>query len=566
MGNRHGGQLLVECLVAQGVTHAFGVPGESYLAVLDGFHAHREQINFVICRQEGGASFMAEAQGKLTGRPGVCFVTRGPGATNASIGIHTAFQDSTPLVVFIGDVAEGVRDREAFQELDFNALFGPSTKGMAKRVERIDQAERIPEYVARAFATAMSGRPGPVVLVLPEDMLTQHVSATVQALPRVQAPVYRPDEPALKRARDVLANAKRPLVIAGGPGWTPEGAKALERFAEQWQLPVCNAFRFQDTFDCNHANYAGDVGLALNPKLAARVREADVLLVFGPRLGESTTSNYELIVPPRTAQRLIHVHPSAEEINRVYHADVGLCALLPAAAEAFAHFEPPQAIVWADWTAAAHADYLEVLQPQQLPGPVDMAAIVRTVNQLMPKDGVITNGAGNFASWVHRFYQYPGIARGGKVQLAPTNGAMGYGVPAGIAASILTGRTVFTIAGDGDFLMNGQELATAMQYGAKPIIVIVNNGMFGTIRMHQEREYPEHVAGTVLHNPDFVALAKAYGFAATRVAQTADFEPAFQAALAADVGTVIEVVLSPEVITTRGTLTAIREAALAKQG
>ena len=543
MGNRHGGQLLVECLVAQGVTHAFGVPGESYLAVLDGFHAHREQINFVICRQEGGASFMAEAQGKLTGRPGVCFVTRGPGATNASIGIHTAFQDSTPMVVFIGDVAEGVRDREAFQELDFNALFGPSTKGMAKRVERIDQAERIPEYVARAFATAMSGRPGPVVLVLPEDMLTQHVSATVQALPRVQAPVYRPDEPALKRARDLLANAKRPLVIAGGPGWTPEGAKALERFAEQWNLPVCNAFRFQDTFDCNHANYAGDVGLALNPKLAARVREADVLLVFGPRLGESTTSNYELIVPPRTAQQLIHVHPSPEEINRVYHADVGLCALLPAAAEAFAHFEPPKAIVWDDWTAAAHADYLEVLQPQQLPGPVDMAAIVRTVNQLMPKDGVITNGAGNFACWVHRFYQYPGIA-----------------------ASILTGRTVFTIAGDGDFLMNGQELATAMQYGAKPIIVIVNNGMFGTIRMHQEREYPEHVAGTVLHNPDFVALAKAYGFAATRVAQTAEFEPAFQAALAADVGTVIEVVLSPEVITTRGTLTAIREAALAKQG
>jgi acetolactate synthase-1/2/3 large subunit len=566
MGNRHGGQLLVECLVAQGVTHAFGVPGESYLAVLDGFHAHREQVQFVVCRQEGGASFMAEAQGKLTGRPGVCFVTRGPGATNAAIGIHTAFQDSTPMVVFIGDVAEGVRDREAFQEVDFNAMFGPSTKGMAKRVERIDQAERIPEYVARAFATAMSGRPGPVVLVLPEDMLTQHVSATVQALPRVQAPVYRPDEPTLKRARDVLAAARRPLVIAGGPGWTPEGAKALEHFAERWQLPVANAFRFQDTFDCHHANYAGDVGQAINPRLAARVREADVLLVFGPRLGESTTSNYELIVPPRAAQTLIHVHPSPEELNRVYHADVGLCALLPAAAEAFAHFEPPKAIVWQDWTAAAHADYLEVLQPQQLPGPVDMAAIVRTVNQLMPRDGVVTNGAGNFASWVHRFYQYPGIARGGKVQLAPTSGAMGYGVPAGIAAGILTGRTVFTIAGDGDFMMNGQELATAMQYGAKPIIVIVNNGMYGTIRMHQEREYPEHVAGTVLHNPDFVALAKAYGFEAARVTQTDQFEPAFKAALAAPVGTVIEVVLSPEVITTRGTLTAIREAALARLG
>ncbi|ARU04394.1 thiamine pyrophosphate-binding protein [Comamonas serinivorans] len=566
MGNRHGGQLLVECLVAQGVTHAFGVPGESYLAVLDGFHAHREQIHFVVCRQEGGASFMAEAQGKLTGRPGVCFVTRGPGATNASIGIHTAFQDSTPLVVFIGDVAEGVRDREAFQEIDFNAMFGPSTKGLAKRVERIDQVERIPEYVARAFATAMSGRPGPVVLVLPEDMLTQHVNANVQALPRVQAPVYRPDEPTLKRARDLLAGARRPLVLAGGPGWTPEGAKALEHFAERWQLPVCNTFRFQDTFDCHHANYAGDVGLAINPKLAARIREADLLLVFGSRLGESTTSNYELIVPPRTAQTLIHVHPSAEEINRVYHADVGLCALLPAAAEAFAHFEPPAALPWAEWTRAAHADYLEVLQPQQLPGPVDMAAIVRTVNQLMPKDAVITNGGGNFASWAHRFYQYPGIARGGKVQLAPTNGAMGYGVPAGIAASILTGRPVFSITGDGDFMMNGQELATAMQYGGKPIILIVNNGMYGTIRMHQEREYPDHVAGTLLHNPDFVALAKAYGFEAARVEATADFEPAFKAALAAPVGTVIEVVLSPEVITTRGTLSAIRDAALAKQG
>ena len=566
MGNRHGGQLLVECLVAQGVTHAFGVPGESYLAVLDGFHAHREQIEFVVCRQEGGASFMAEAQGKLTGRPGVCMVTRGPGATNASIGIHTAFQDSTPMVVFIGDVAEGVRDREAFQEVDFNAFFGPSTKGMAKRVERIDQVERIPEYVARAFATAMSGRPGPVVLVLPEDMLTKRVAADVQALPRVQAPVYRPDEPSLKRARDLLAEAKRPLVLAGGPGWTPEGAKALEHFAERWNLPVANAFRFQDTFDCNHANYAGDVGLGINPKLAARIRASDLLLVFGPRLGESTTSNYELLVPPRTAQTLIHVHPSPEELNRVYHADVGLCALLPAAAEAFAHFEPPKAIVWEAWTQAAHADYLEVLEPQQLPGPVDMAAIVRTVNQLMPKDAVVTNGAGNFASWVHRFYQYPGIARGGKVQLAPTNGAMGYGVPAGIAASILTGRPVFTISGDGDFMMNGQELATAMQYGAKPIILVVNNGMFGTIRMHQERDYPTHTSGTVLHNPDFVALAKAYGFAATRVLKTDEFEPAFKQALAASVGTVIEVVLDPEVITTRGTLSAIREAALAKQG
>jgi acetolactate synthase-1/2/3 large subunit len=564
-GNRHGGQLLVECLVAQGVTHAFGVPGESYLAVLDGFWAHREQVQFVICRQEGGASFMAEAQGKLTGRPGVCFVTRGPGATNASIGIHTAFQDSTPMVVFIGDVAEGVRDREAFQEIDFNAMFGPSTKGMAKRVERIDQAERIPEYVARAFATAMSGRPGPVVLVLPEDMLTEHVGADVQALPRVQAPVYQPDEPSLKRARDLLAEAQRPLVIAGGPGWTPEGAKALEHFAEQWKLPVCNAFRFQDTFDGHHANYAGDVGLAPNPKLAARIREADLLLVFGPRLGESTTSNYELLTPPRTAQKLIHVHPGAEEINRVYHADVGLCAVLPAAAEAFAHLEPPESIAWADWTAAAHADYLDALKPQQLPGPVDMAAIVRTVDQLAPKDTIVTNGAGNFASWVHRFHQYPGVARGGRSQLAPTNGAMGYGVPAGIAAGIITGRTVFTIAGDGDFMMNGQELATAMQYGAKPIIVLVNNGMYGTIRMHQEREYPQHVAGTALHNPDFVALAKSYGFEATRVTETAQFEPAFQQALAAKVGTLIEVILDPEVITTRGTLSAIRDAALAKQ-
>ncbi len=554
------GHLIVECLIAQGVTHAFGVPGESYLAVLDGFHAHADRIRFITNRQEGGAAFMAEAQGKLTGRPGVCFVTRGPGATNASIGLHTAFQDSTPMVLFVGDVASDARDREAFQEVDYLSFFGPSTKGMAKRVERIDDARRIPEYVARAFATAMNGRPGPVVLVLPEDMLTQTVDA--QPLPRVEPVQAWSDPGALRELRTLLLASERPLVIAGGGGWTPQSAAALQRFAENWQLPVTNAFRFQDTFDNHHALYAGDVGLGINPALAARVRQSDLLIAIGPRLGESTTGGYTLIEAPVPRQKLVHIHASAEELGRVYQPTLAINATMNAAARSLEVLTAPPTLPWASWTGACHADYLANVDPANggitLPGTIDMPAIIHTLQQHLPADAVLTNGAGNFASWLHRFYRYHGLVKGLKTQLAPTNGAMGYGVPAGIGAAILTGRTAFTIAGDGDFLMNGQELATAVQHGARSIVLLLNNGSFGTIRMHQEREYPANVSGSALSNPDFCALARSYGYAAERITHTAEFEPALQRALSASGGSLIEVMLDVDVITTRGTLTAIR--------
>ena len=558
------GHLLVECLIEQGVTHAFGVPGESYLAVLDGFHAYQDRIRFVINRQEGGAAFMADAQGRLTGRPGVCFVTRGPGATNASIGVHTAFQDSTPMVLFVGDVGSDFRDREAFQEVDYNQFFGPSTKGFAKRVERIDDPERIPEYVARAFATAMNGRPGPVVLVLPEDMLVKTVRARPVA--RVEPVQAWCDPGSLRQLREMLLASQRPFVIAGGSGWTPQAAQALQRFAENWKLPVGNAFRFQDTFDNHHSQYAGDVGIGINPKLAQRIKDSDLVIAIGARLGEMTTSGYTLLQVPKPTQKLVHIHASAEELNRVYQADLAMCATMNAAARALEVLTAPTALPWEDWTVQAHADYQTNLQPQALPGDIDMPAIVNTISRLLPDDAVFTNGAGNFASWVHRFHKHHGLARGHKTQLAPTVGAMGYGVPAGIAANLLTGRTAFTIAGDGDFLMNGQELATAAQHGAKSIIVLLNNSMFGTIRMHQEREYPRHKSGSHLSNPDFAALARAYGYEGVRITRTQEFEAAFKEALAREQGTLIEVLLDEEVITTRGTLSAITEAALKRLG
>jgi acetolactate synthase I/II/III large subunit len=568
MTNKIAGHLLVECLVAQGVTHAFGVPGESFLAVLDGFHLHKDQINFIINRQEGGAAFMAEAHGKLTGRPGVCFVTRGPGATNASIGVHTAFQDSTPMVLFVGDVASETRDREAFQEVDYFSFFGPSTKGFAKRVERIDDARRIPEYVARAFATAMNGRPGPVVLVLPEDMLTQSVMPLVstgaqpQPMPYLSPVEAWSDPGALRTLREMLLNSERPFVIAGGGGWTVQAAQALQRFAENWRLPVGNAFRFQDTFDNHHPLYAGDVGIGINPRLAQRIRDSDLVIAIGPRLGEMTSSGYSLLEVPKPKQKLVHIHASAEELNRVYQADLAINATMNAAARSLEVLSAPVSVAWQAWADESHADYLANLTPQALPGDIDMPAIVASLQKLLPVDAVLTNGAGNFASWIHRFYKHHGLVKGFKTQLAPTNGAMGYGVPAGIAAAITTGRLAFTIAGDGDFLMNGQELATATQYGAKSIIVLLNNSMFGTIRMHQEREYPEHVAGTHLQNPDFAALARAYGYAGVRITHTHEFEPALVAALASEQGTLIEVMLDPEVISTRGTLSSIRSTAI----
>ncbi len=563
-----GGHLLVECLIAQGVTHAFGVPGESYLAALDGFHKYQDQIQFVTCRQEGGAAFMADAQGRLTGRPGVCFVTRGPGATNASIGVHTAFQDSTPMVLFVGDVATETRDREAFQEVDFCSFFGPSTKGMAKRVERIDDAKRIPEYVARAFATAMNGRPGPVVLVLPEDMLTHEVSS--RPLPQLEPVQAWSDPGSLRQLREMLLQAQRPFVIAGGGGWTPQSAQALQRFAENWQLPVGNAFRFQDTFDNFHPLYAGDVGIGINPKLGQRIKDSDLIIAIGPRLGEMTTSGYTLLEVPKPKQKLVHIHASAEELNRVYHADLAICASMNAAARSLEVLTAPPSVPWTDWAAQANADYLANTLPQALAGlPTDsaqglvnMPEVISVLQRHLPADAVLTNGAGNFASWVHRYYKHHGLSKGFKTQLAPTVGAMGYGVPAGIAAAVLTGRVVFTIAGDGDFLMNGQELATAAQHGAKTIVVLLNNGMYGTIRMHQERDFPTHNMGSDLNNPNFANLAKAYGYEGVRISKTEEFEPALTAALARNQGTLIEIMLDPEAITTRVTLSAITQNAL----
>jgi len=564
MTSRLAGHALVECLIAQGVDTAFGVPGESYLAVLDGFHQHREHVRFIACRQEGGAAFMAEAQGKLSGRPGICFVTRGPGATNASIGLHTAFQDSTPMILFIGQVASDQRDREAFQELDYRQMFGPGTLGMAKWVGEVHDPHRLPEYVARAFHTALQGRPGPVVLVLPEDMLTQPTSAPV--LPRVEPAQAWPAPGGLRDLRTLLLAAQRPFVIAGGSGWDAEGAKALERFAENWNLPIGCGFRFQDSFDNRHPLYAGDVGIGINPRLAQRVKDADLVIALGVRLGEMTTSGYTLLTPPRPQQKLVHIHAGPEELGRVYSADLMLQAAMPAAAKALESLTAPPSLPWGDWTASAHADY-EANHAAPAVEPLDMAVVMKTVQRLAPADTVYTNGAGNYSGWLHRYVRYYGLQHHGRTQLAPTSGAMGYGVPAAVAAALLhPERTVVNVAGDGDFLMTGQELATATGYGAnrgagRLISLVVDNGTYGTIRMHQEREYPGRVSGSDLFNPDFAALALAYGWRAARVDRTADFEAAFAEALGPGAPTLIHLKLDADVSTSRTTLTAIRAAA-----
>ena len=561
VASRPAGHLLVEALIAQGVDTAFGVPGESFLAVLDGFHEHRDRIRFIACRQEGGAAFMADAQGKLSGRPGVCFVTRGPGATNASIGVHTAFQDSTPLVLFIGQVASDQRDREAFQEIDFRHLFGPGTLGMAKWVAEVESADRLPEYVARAFHTAMQGRPGPVVLVLPEDLLTRMTAQPVLA--RAEPAQCWPTPQALAKLEQLLTAAQRPLVLVGGSGWTAQSAMTLQDFAEAWNLPVTCAFRFQDCFDNDHPNYAGDVGIGINPALAQRVRDADLVLAVGPRLGEMTTGGYELLQAPRPRQTLVHLHAGAEELGRVYAADLLLQCSLAQAGSALASLRAPEQRAWDDWTRGARTDY-EANQVAAAVAPLDMAQVIQTVQRLTPANTVYTNGAGNFSGWLHRFVRYPGLHRHGRSQLAPTSGAMGYGLPAAVAAALLyPERTVVNVAGDGDFLMNGQEMATAMAYGAKRLVsLVVDNGTYGTIRMHQEREYPGRVSGSDLHNPDFAAMARSFGWLAWRVERTEDFEAAFAAALAAAVPGLIHLRLDPDVSTSRTTLAAVRANAL----
>ncbi|MBL8326280.1 MAG: thiamine pyrophosphate-binding protein [Rubrivivax sp.] len=566
---RPAGHALVEALVAQGISTCFGVPGESYLAVLDGFHEHRERIRFIACRQEGGAAFMAEAQGKLTGRPGVCFVTRGPGATNASIGVHTAFQDSTPMVLFIGQVASDQRDREAFQEIDYRQMFSPGTLGLAKWAAEVDSADRLPEYVARAFHVAMQGRPGPVVLALPEDMLTTATRAPV--LPRVEAVQAWPDPKALARLREMLLAARRPIVIAGGGGWTAESAAALQRFAEAWQLPVANGFRFQDTFDNRHPLYAGDVGIGINPKLAARIREADLVLAVGVRLGEMTTGGYTLLEAPRPKQQLVHVHAGAEELGRVYAADLLLQAGMGCAALALAGLAPPADPPWAGLAKAAHADYLANLAAPAQP-PLDMAEVIKTLAQRLPASTVWTNGAGNFSGWLHRYLSYPSLLQAGRTQLAPTSGAMGAGFPYAVAAALLEPqRWAVNIAGDGDFLMTGQEMATATGYGARRLLsVVVDNGTYGTIRMHQEREYPARVSGSDLFNPDFAAMARAFGWHGGSVDRTEQFAPALEEAIAAVESrgrpALLHLKLDTDVSTTRQRLSEIRRAAQQRLG
>ena len=552
---RTGGRILVDNLLAQGVDLAFCVPGESYLPVLDALYDVRERLRLIVCRQEGGAAYMAEAYGKLTGRPGIVFVTRGPGASNAAIGIHTAQQDSTPLIAFVGQVGSEFADREAFQEIDYRRMYG----GIAKWSAQIDRAERIPEYVARAFLVAISGRPGTVVLALPEDMLSASANAVDAA--RVAPPGVAPSTEQIDALRNMLLRAKRALVVAGGSGWTAQACFDLVRFAEANGLPVACAFRNQDLFDNRHDNYAGDVGIALNPKLAGRVRDADVLLVIGERLGEMVTSGYSLLTPPQSKQALIHVLPGADELGRVYQPALAIESSIPAFCAALAAMESIPAVPWAGSAAQAHGEYLAWQMPRAMPGALDLWQVVATLRERLPEDAILANGAGNYAGWLARLYRYPSY----RTQLGPYNGSMGYGVPAAVAAkAVHPDRVVISWNGDGCFLMNGQELATAVQYELPIVFIVIDNGMYGTIRMHQEREYPARVYGTELVNPDFAALARAYGALGETVTRTAEFAPALERALSAGRPALIHLRVDPQAITMNATIDEIRAAALSR--
>lgn len=547
---RTGGDILADQLALQGVDTVFCVPGESYLAVIDGLYNHANAIRMINTRHEGGASNMAEAYGKLTGKPGICMVTRGPGATNAAIGLHTAFQDSTPMILFVGQVARDALDREAFQEMDYRKVFGE----MAKWVAQIDDARRIPEYISRAFHTALSGRPGPVVLALPEDMLTDDV-VTADISRAAKAPSIAPatDDMADLEAR--LKAAKRPFMIVGGATWTQSAVLDIQAFAENWGIPTGASLRSQDCFDNRHPNYAGDVGIGLNPKLAARIRESDLLLVVGPRLGEMTTQGYTLLGLPEPEQDFIHVHPGVGELGRVYLPDLAINARMPEFARAARALGADKSAERAKRVRSAHADYLARIEPTDVPGPVNMGRIVAWLNETLPEDAIVTAGAGNYAVWAHRFFQHKMY----RSQLAPTSGAMGYSVPAAISAKITEpGRTVVSFNGDGCFMMLGQELATAMQFNAAVIFLVVNNGMLGTIRMHQERHYPARTYATNLANPDFAALARAYGAFGETVRRTEDFAGVFADAVDSGKAAVIEIIVDPDALTPDQTLTAAR--------
>jgi acetolactate synthase-1/2/3 large subunit len=541
---RRGGKLLADQLAVHGTDVVFCLPGESYIELLDGLY--ESSIRLITCRHEAGAANMAEAYGKLTGRPGVCMVTRGPGATQAAVGVHTAFQDSTPLILLVGQVASSQEEREAFQEVDYRRMFGP----LSKWVAQIDRVDRIPELMARAYTTACAGRPGPVVLALPEDVLES--SSDVEDAPPFHVIQPSPAPEDIERLAALLGSAERPFAIVGGGGWTRRASDDLRPFLERSSLPTGAAFRRQDALDNDSPVYAGDVGIGINPALAARVRGADVLLVVGPRLGEMTTSGYTLLDVPRPKQTLVHVHPGAEELGRVYQADLPILSGMEqfAAAVRDLRIEPR----WAEWCAFARDDYEAWQRPSPMPGAVDLAVCLAQLRGRVP-DAIVTNGAGNHTVWVHRFWRFHDFPS----QLAPTSGAMGYGVPAAIAAKIVRPeRTAVCFSGDGDFLMSGQELATAVQYKLPIVILVVDNGMYGTIRMHQERHFPGRVVGTDLVNPDFAAYARAFGAHGETVVATDEFPDALERSLAAGVPAVITLRIDPDALTPRTTLSALR--------
>jgi acetolactate synthase-1/2/3 large subunit len=551
---RTGGQVLIDALKIHGVDTVFCVPGESYLAALDALAGAGNQIRTITCRQEGGAAYMAEAYGKLTGKPGVVMVTRGPGACNASVGVHTGFQDSTPMLVLIGQVARDTEYREAFQEIDYHTFYAP----LCKWVAQVESARRLPELVSQAFHRACSGRTGPVALSLPEDMLTETVTvADTGAYQRVQPGVQ---QGAMDRVRTLLAAAQRPLVIAGGGGWSQAACEDLRRFVEANNLPTGAAFRNQDRLDNLHANYIGPFGVGASPAIGKLIGEADLVIAIGARLGEATTQGYTLLTPPCARQKLVHVYPDPSEPGRVYQADVPICASVESFLREAAAMSPVDHSGWGEWSSRARAAYLEDLKPTPgLPGDLDMAAVMAHLRACLPANAILTTDAGNFSTWMHRFYQYQSFPS----QLGPTNGSMGYGVPAAITARLVhPDRPVVGFVGDGGMLMTGQEIATAVHHNIDPVILVINNNMYGTIRMHQERDYPDHVHATSLSNPDFATWAQSFGAHGECVTRTEEFAPAFERASSAGKVAVIELRIDPDVISTRTTLSAVREHAL----
>ena len=554
---RHGGRILADQLAVQGCDRVFLVPGESFLAALDGLH-DQPGIAAVVCRQEGGAAMMAEAYGKLTGRPGTCMVTRGPGAANAAAGVHVAFQDSTPLVLVVGQVGRGMLDREAFQEMDYRRMYGE----MAKWVAQVDRTERIPEYVSRAFHTASSGRPGPVVLALPEDVLSA----------RADVPDARPAAPGVPKAAasdveafgKLLAESERPMLIVGGGGWSAAAARDLARFSAAHHVPVSASFRCQDYLDNRHPNYCGHAGIGLDPRTADRFRGSDLLIALGSRLGEITTSGYTLVDVPNPAGRFVHVHPGAEELGRVYRPDLSINASAASFAAAIADLEPAanRARRREEWARACAAEHRAGRAPRPTPGRVRLEHVVARTRERLDDDAIVCNGAGNYAAWVNRYFEY----RAYRTQLAPTSGSMGYGAPAAVAAALVhPDRQVVCFAGDGCFLMTGQELATASRYGADLTVIVANNGMYGTIRMHQERHYPERVYGTGLANPDFAMFARSFGGSGVRVESDDEFDAALDEALAHRGLSLIEVAMDPQALSPAATLEDVRAEGIARR-